>query len=228
MLALVAGAGLLLAACGGATAAPSGSSAETPAGGVVAPTAAATAPTAVAPATTAPATPVRDASAGSAAPAPDAIAERPSGPLLDRPWATAVLTDARTGDSFRIADLAGRVVFIEPMAIWCTNCLRQQADAQQALARLDRSKVVYISLDVDPAESDAALKTYSERNGFDWAYAVAGPDVARALADDFGSQVLNPPSTPMIVIGSDGTITLTDFGHKSVDTIVQLAAAHGA
>ena len=32
----------------------------------------------------------------------------------------------------------------------------------------------------------------------------------------------------MLIVGTDGAVTLTEFGHKSVDEIVDLAAAHGA
>jgi hypothetical protein len=85
-----------------------------------------------------------------------------------------------------------------------------------------------VVLDVDPNETADALAEYRERNGFAGTYAVAGRDVARSLAEEFGDQVLNPPSTPVILIGTDGRTTLTDFGHKSPDEIVRLARDHGA
>ena len=159
-------------------------------------------------------------SGGSAAP----------GFVLDRPWATAELVDVRTGQPFRVADLvaAGTVVFLEPMAIWCTNCRAQQADAMTALAQLDRSSVVWLGLDVVPSETAEALADYGPRWGFDHTYAIAGPDVSRALVDEFGPLVISPPSTPIIVVGTDGTVTLTDYGHKSVEQLLALAAAHGA
>ena len=152
----------------------------------------------------------------------------PSTPVLDQAWATAELTDVATGTTFRIADLAGRVVILETMAIWCTNCRRQQVDVYTALEQLDPDEVAYVVVDVDPNESDDSLKEYRERNGFTGTYAVAARDMARSLADDFGDQVLNPPSTPMILVGRDGRVTLTDYGHKSPDEIVALARDHGA
>ncbi len=152
----------------------------------------------------------------------------PSTPVLDQAWATAELTDVSTGTTFRIADLAGRVVILETMAIWCTNCRRQQVDVYTALEQLDPDEVAYVVVDVDPNESDSSLKEYRERNGFTGTYAVAARDMARSLADDFGDQVLNPPSTPMILVGRDGRVTLTDYGHKSPDEIVALARDHGA
>ena len=145
-----------------------------------------------------------------------------------RAWATAPLTDVASGEEFRIADLAGKVVILETMAIWCPSCRAQQGDVQEALARLPPDRVEYVVLDVDPSEDAASLAEYAAANGFKGRYAIAGTDVARALAADFGDQFLNPPSTPMLVIGGDGTVTPTDFGHKSVDEVVALAEAGGA
>jgi thiol-disulfide isomerase/thioredoxin len=147
---------------------------------------------------------------------------------LDQAWATASLADVATGETFRIADLAGSVVILETMAIWCSNCRAQQRDVQDALARLPSDRVVYVVLDVDPNEDAASLAKYRVANGFEGRYAIAGDDVARALAADFSDQFLNPPLTPMLIVGTDGTVTQTDFGHKSVDQIVDLAQAHGA
>jgi thiol-disulfide isomerase/thioredoxin len=148
--------------------------------------------------------------------------------VLTQAWATAPLTDVATGDAFRIADLAGRVVIVEPMAIWCKNCRAQQRDAEKALARLPADRVVYVVLDVDPNERADSLAAYRADNGFTGRYAIAGKDVARALAGEFGDQFLNPPSTPMLIISADGTVTRTEFGHKSVDDLVSLATAGGA
>ena len=144
---------------------------------------------------------------------------------LTQAWATADLTDVATGETFRIADLGGSVVIVETMAIWCTNCRAQQRDVQAALERLPADKVVYVVMDVDPNEDGASLAEYRVDNGFEGRYVVAGAEVARALAADFGDQFLNPPSTPMLVVGSDGMVTPTDFGHKSADEIVALAAS---
>ncbi len=187
--------------------------------------AASTVPSTAAP-TAAPASPQGAPSSGS--PSTPAPPSAPGGPVLDQAWATATLTDVTTGQPFRIADFGGKVVFIETMAIWCVNCRVQQADAQSALAKLDRSKVVYIALDVEPSEKPADLAAYREQNGWDFVYAVSPPEVSRALATEFGDLVLNPPATPIVVVGTDGTVTLTDFGHKDPDALIALARAHGA
>ncbi len=152
------------------------------------------------------------------------------GVQLTQAWATTQLTDVRDGSTFRIADLvaANRVVFVETMAIWCSNCRAQQKDVVKALAGLDPARVTWIGIDVDGSETASDLAAYSDSLGFDWAYAVGSADFLRALSDEFGTQILSPPSTPIVVVGTDGTVTLTEFGHKSVDRIQELAAAHGA
>lgn len=193
-------------------------------------TATATPARSIAPSTASPAAPPASPAAAPSpgSPSTPAPPSAPSGPVLDQEWATATLTDVTTGRPFRIADFGGKVVFIETMAIWCVNCRVQQADAQSALEKLDRSKVVYIVLDVEPSEKPADLAAYREQNGWDFVYAVSPPEVSRALAAEFGDLVLNPPATPIVVVGTDGTVTLTDFGHKDPDALIALARAHGA
>jgi hypothetical protein len=88
--------------------------------------------------------------------------------------------------------------------------------------------VTYVVIDVDPSETAPALAQYREKHGFDGRYVVADRDVARALAAEFGDQVLNPPSTPVVFIGTDGRVTLTPFGPISADDIVAIAEEHGA
>jgi thiol-disulfide isomerase/thioredoxin len=152
----------------------------------------------------------------------------PSGPVLDQAWATATLTDVTTGESFRIADLAGQTIIVETMAIWCPSCFGQQSRIDDAIDQLGPGRVTYVVIDVDPSETAPALAQYREQHGFDGRYVVADRDVARALAAEFGDQVLNPPSTPVVFIGTDGRVTLTPFGPKSADDIVAIAEEHGA
>jgi thiol-disulfide isomerase/thioredoxin len=161
----------------------------------------------------------------SAAPAASAA---PTAPVLDQPWAAVKLTDVTTGDVFRLADYAGSVIIIETMAIWCPNCLVQQRAVDAALAELGSAKVRYVVLDVDLNEDAAALADYRVKGGFTGTFVVAGIPVARALAEEFGAQILNPPLTPIIIVGTDGSGTLTDYGRKSSAEIVALARAAGA
>src|SRR5215475_4612241 len=40
-------------------------------------------------------------------------------------WHALPLVNARTGQAFTLADFAGKTVYVEPMATWCTNCRQQ-------------------------------------------------------------------------------------------------------
>ena len=150
-----------------------------------------------------------------------------AGATLTQRWATAPLTDVRTGEQFRIADLvaSGKVVFLEPMAVWCSKCRAQQGEAVLAFDRLDRSRAVWIGLDVETTESADQLSRYSAENGFDFTYVIADADLSRALVEEFGDVILNPPATNVIVIGTDGTITHST-GHLSAGELLDLAASH--
>jgi hypothetical protein len=144
----------------------------------------------------------------------------------DEAWRTMTLRDVVTGEEFRIADLDGKVVAIETMAIWCITCRQQQAQAQAALDTVDLTDVVYVSLDVDPNERAEDLADYAAREGFGWTFAVAPADMSRSLAATFGDQVLSPPSTPLIVLGPDGQLIEKHIGIKSADDLVSLFEAH--
>lgn len=160
------------------------------------------------------------------APAAVAPAAPPADAATAETWRTATLLDVLTADEFSIDDFGGKVVVIEPMAIWCINCRFQQSEAQQALVELASDDVVYLSLDVDPRERPDDLSAYARREGFDWRFAVASTAVSRALAETFGDQVLSPPATPLIVLGPDGRVVAHLFGAKSASDLVALLRPH--
>jgi thiol-disulfide isomerase/thioredoxin len=143
--------------------------------------------------------------------------------LAAHPWATATLTDVTTGQPFTIADFAGRTVFVEAMAIWCTNCRAQQGRFTDALSQIDPDRVAYVVLTVEPSEGAEDLARYRQSQDFTGTYAVAGKDVSAALRDEFGANVLNPPSVPLITISPAGDISF-GTGGESVEAIVATAA----
>lgn len=135
-------------------------------------------------------------------------------------WRTAALVDVRTGETLVVNDLAGKLVVIEPMAVWCTTCHIQQSEVAVALPRIGSPDLVYISLDVDPNERAEDLAAYADRSGFDWHFVVATPEVARSLAAAFGDQILSPPSTPKIVVAPSGEVVDQHFGVRDADRLV--------
>jgi thiol-disulfide isomerase/thioredoxin len=135
-------------------------------------------------------------------------------------WFSAQLVDATSGDKFTIDGFGGKVVLVETMAVWCTNCLAQQHQIQALHDQLGmRDDLVTVSLDIDPSEDINYLRAFVNSNGFDWMYAIAGPDVAREIGQLYGDQFLNPPSTPMLIIDRQGQVHTLPFGIKNADEL---------
>lgn len=135
-------------------------------------------------------------------------------------WQTMTLTDARTGASFTLADFAGKHVFVETMATWCSNCRQQLGNVKSAVARADGNQVVFVAISVETDLAPATLAQYAADNGFDWTFAVATPDFVRALADTFGPTIANPPATPHFLIQPDGAHGDLVTGYESGDAIL--------
>ncbi len=153
----------------------------------------------------------------------DGVDGTPAGSEL---WRTAALRDVVTGEEFRIMDLEGKVVAIEVMAIWCATCRTQQLEARAALDTLGSSDVAYISLDVDPNERAEDLAEYARREGFDWRFAVAEPEVLRSLVATFGDQILSPPSTPLVILNPEGRVVEQHIGVTGARALVALFEEH--
>ena len=136
-------------------------------------------------------------------------------------WQQIQLTDARTGAKFALADFAGKTIFVEPFATWCTNCRQQLGNVALARAQVD-ADVVFITLSVEPNIGEEALASYADAAGFDRAFAAMTPEMLQMLAGEFGQTIANPPATPHFVIRPDGSTTELATGIQSPDAIVAL------
>ena len=131
-------------------------------------------------------------------------------------WFSVALQDVNSGNTFSIEDFKGKVVLVETMAVWCSNCLRQQREVQALHSALaDREDFISIALDIDPNENADILRNFAMNNGFDWLYAIAPAEVANELGQLYGQQFLNPPSTPILLIDRHGDVHTLPFGIKS-------------
>ena len=144
-------------------------------------------------------------------------------PTPGRPdWFAIPLTDARTGETFTINDFAGKVVLIQTIAQWCSNCAYQQEEVR-TLSKLllldDPDGLVPISLDVDAQEDQASLKKYADHFGFDWHFAVAPLEVERALGNLYSAEYLNPPLEPMLFIDRSGSVYGLPNGLKTAQQL---------
>lgn len=134
-------------------------------------------------------------------------------------WLQVPLTAVQTGETFTLSDFQGRVVLVEMMAVWCPKCLDQQLYMSALQQQLANPDLVIVSLDIDPTESAEFLASYVERQGFTWSFALAPAEVAREIASLYGTQFLNPPSTPMLLIDREGVVHPLEFGIKNVDSL---------
>lgn len=141
--------------------------------------------------------------------------------MMDAPaWFSVSLTNVRSDETFTIADFKGKVVLVETMAIWCSNCKKQQNEVKALHEVLGMNKdLVSIGLDIDPNENATDLKAYTDSNSFDWVYAVAPADVINEISSLYGNQFINPPSTPMLIIDRKGEVHTLPFGIKSADEL---------
>ena len=135
-------------------------------------------------------------------------------------WTMATLTNVNTGETFKVSDFKGKVILVENLAMWCPNCLKQQQEVKALHEQMmGDDSLVTIGLDVDINENAQDLKAYTQKNGFDWVYAVAGKDVAAQIGKLYGDQFLNPSSTPMLLIDPSGQVHLLPLGIKSADDL---------
>ena len=151
-------------------------------------------------------------------------------PAAERPtWHSLPLTDARTGQTFTLADFAGKTVYVEPMATWCTNCRQQMGVIRdQVRAQVDPEQVVFVGLSVETNLASETLASYTSTHGFDWTFAVMSPELLQELASTFGRTITNPPAVPHFVIGPDGTTSGLSTGHHSAEQLLAILTAAGA
>lgn len=144
-------------------------------------------------------------------------------------WQTIAFTNARTGETFTLADFAGKTVFVESMATWCSNCRSQMRNLREAIARLNSDDYVFIGLSVETNISAADLAAYVDRQEFDWTFAVLSPEALTTLSEVFGRSFTNPPATPHFVIKPDGTTDGLVVGriHTIDELVAELTAANG-
>lgn len=157
-------------------------------------------------------------------PSPDSMmAESTKGAMMETPaWLGTNLTDATTGETFKIYDFKGKVVLVELMAQWCSTCKKQQMEVKSLHEQLGMpADLVTIALDIDPNEDADTLKTYAADNGFDWMYTVSPEEVSREIGNLYGDLYLNPPSAPMLIVDRKGEVHPLPFGIKSADDLIK-------
>ena len=146
-------------------------------------------------------------------------------PAADRPaWLDLPLTDARTGETFSLGSFAGKTVYVEPMATWCTTCPIQLDIVRDVHAQLDPDRYVFVALSVETDLARDELARYADQKNWPWTFAVMSPELLQGLSDTYGLTVANPPSTPHFVIDPVGSASDLSTGiHPAQEIIMDLA-----
>lgn len=122
------------------------------------------------------------------------------------------LTDL-DGNSFSLADFRGSVVVIDFMATWCGPCRRMMPQLREVWEE-HQSRIVLMSIDIDPRESDETLRGFAQEFPYaTWIWAV---DDTASLGRIY--EVTFIPKT--VVIDMDGYIRFTHFGVTPASTLV--------
>ena len=97
-----------------------------------------------------------------------------------------------------------------------------------ARASIHSDNVVFVAVSVETTLSTADLRGYAEAEGFDWVFAVATPEMLRALVDEFGRKLANPPATPHFLIHPDGSFSKLATGAMSPEELLRWIATPAA
>jgi thiol-disulfide isomerase/thioredoxin len=122
------------------------------------------------------------------------------------------LTDLN-GNIFRLSDFRGKVVVLDFMATWCGPC-RLQIPHFKVVWEKYGSKIVLISIDVDPRESTEVLRAFVQQ--FPYATWIWTRDTAN-LAEAY--QVTAIPKT--VIIDQKGYLMFTHTGVTDASILIQ-------
>ncbi|HEX5590214.1 MAG TPA: TlpA disulfide reductase family protein [Candidatus Limnocylindrales bacterium] len=101
------------------------------------------------------------------------------------------------GEPFRLADLAGRPIWLTFGASWCADCRAEAPDLQATYAQYAPAGLAVVSIWIE--ESDADVRAYADRVGLEFTM-IADPSTA--LASRYRTYGL----PTHFFIGPDGTI----------------------
>jgi thiol-disulfide isomerase/thioredoxin len=145
-------------------------------------------------------------------------------------WTTAELTDACSGETFALADFAGKTVYIESMATWCPPCLDQLVRVKEAAEQIpedEQGDTVFVALSIEVDLPRETLAEYATANDLPFIFAVMPADMVQAMADDLGQEIAIPPATPHLIVAPDGTIGEIHTGGASAEDVLALLAEAG-
>jgi len=136
-------------------------------------------------------------------------------------WKNTELMDVNSGEYFKISDFRLKPILIESFAVWCPTCTKQQNEIKTLHEDIG-DDVISVTLDADPNEDENKVLRHTELHGFNWRYSVSPKEMTQGLINDFGLDIVNPSSSPIILICPNGNARLLNRGVK---TALELKAA---
>ena len=149
-----------------------------------------------------------------------------SGEIQSEPvgnWINIELSNVATGEKFRVSDFSDKPVLLESFAVWCPTCTQQQKVTKNLEEEVGDS-IVSISIDTDPNEDEARVQKHIDDNGFNWYYAISPIEFTQSLIDQFGIDIVNAPSAPMVLICDGQKARQLGSGVKSVEKLKEEVA----
>ncbi len=143
-------------------------------------------------------------------------------------WLTTELTDACSGETFTLADFAGKTIYIEAMATWCPPCRDQLARVKETAAQIpeeEREEIVFVALSSEVDLPRETLAEYAAANDFPFIFAVMSTAMLQTMVDDLGQEIAVPPATPHLIVAPDGTIGEVHTSSISPEDLLALLAA---
>ena len=119
-----------------------------------------------------------------------------------------------TGEPFRLADLAGRPIWLTFGASWCADCRAEAPDLQATYERYASVGLAVVSIWIE--ETDADVRDYADRVGLDF---IKIADPTTALASRYRTYGL----PTHFFIGPDGTIREVRLGGLPAEEMDRLA-----
>jgi cytochrome oxidase Cu insertion factor (SCO1/SenC/PrrC family) len=131
-------------------------------------------------------------------------------------WLSVPVVDAKTGKSFTVADLKGKVVLIEGMATWCPSCWAQGREIKKLYNLLGKdTDLTIISLALDSKEDAQTLNDYAKIDGFEWVFATSSLPMFHDIGNRYGALYLDPTLGPFLVVDRKGYVTHFESGLKT-------------
>ena len=153
-------------------------------------------------------------------------AEPSAAPAAEGELTTLALTNVDTGESFTLADFSGQTVLVKPMATWCGKCKTNLQGVKEASADLAEGDYKIIALSVEDKLPDEDLAKYATEEEFDFTFAVASPEMMRALGEKYGQNALNPSIGSRFIISPSGELSdLTTGAIKPGELVASLESA---